>query len=143
MYHYILTLFTNVCFSRNNGTRNPNSIDILNAIRIFRPSLISIHFNVSLADNLCINLNKRYILIILCDEVSLVFKKNTGVQRCYSPHAHVLTSCSLLLSLFLGRVILKKLFVFKLFCKSSSYARYSCILFIIRTNIRYFAHVNG
>nr|DAF66168.1 MAG TPA: hypothetical protein [Caudoviricetes sp.] len=38
---------------------------------------------------LCINLNKRYILISLFDEVSQVFKKNTGVQRCQSPHAHV------------------------------------------------------
>lgn len=112
------------------------------ANRIFRPSLISIHFNVSLADSLRINLNKRYILIILCDEVSLVFKKNTGVQRCYSPHAHILTSCSFLLSLFLGWVILKKFLIFELFCKSSGYACDGCVFFIIRTNIRDFAYVD-
>lgn len=32
MYHYILTLFTNVCFSRNNGILNPKKTSVYDAL---------------------------------------------------------------------------------------------------------------
>ena len=32
MYHYILTLFTNVCFSRNNGILNPKKTLVYDAL---------------------------------------------------------------------------------------------------------------
>lgn len=90
---------------------------------------------------LCINLNKRYILISLFDEVSQVFKKKHRRAEMSISTRPRLTSFWLFVSL-LCRVRLKKLFILKLVGKFARYTCDSCLLFVIRANIRNFAYIN-
>lgn len=85
MYHYILTLFTNVCFSRNNGILNPKKTLVYDALVGFnKKSKSTLGYSRSTCS---LDANRLY-----CLQATICIQLLPIVSRCHVDHDRIHTS---------------------------------------------------